>query len=779
MDVFSGKISPDQEIDNAFETGEGMNYAQFVAGIERLETIFTFTQMAGDVPIEHASLNASAWEGQTVTAVWGSLINNYGISNNVALTEVESEEKAFAELATLDGISCLDESEYFYFREKLRIVNPDLPTGQKARCGLVEEGPNLIMLANGSDASGVIQLHHTYRMIIRMEYLLPIGTSMPAAFQLWLDADTGKILKMIALVHNIAASGRVFNRDPGAGTTTLSFAVDPAVGSNYELEFSAMIDRIDFQADGYNAGDLTIPDSGASSTTFANFNQAPINNSANAICDSGGNSDFQQVNVFAELHRYTQQGIGLTVFTPFPRTGEFTVDVEVSGYCNASNGSDVLTFGACNGYFNASCPNLTGSPLTDRRINPAHDNTVIAHEHAHSLTPRFTNTRPSDWCGAVSCEIPTGWSVFHDLADAWPDHFESTNCTAGWYAKNQGGVDNSLNCANSSEGGAFPRAHELEWPFNPGNALDHFPEHRSLASGAYSEMQMPTAALWQVRTGMRSKCKWSGIPQYGVRFARALKRTGFFGASVPGSSDQGIYRYIHDFEEKLMDEWASAGSPGGPPAFVHNGPHTANKVSAGFAKGGTFLIPHVCLDSDAGTTDPSSCSGGTNGGDAVIDIDDNDPADDYSINGMLHEEVDFLELGGAAPSFHVWTGPRYQFNGSGAATFPNPSLCNEEYRVEVSDADTFPGGSTFNSGWVTVDRDPTTAGSAECYDEWTLPNAAWTSLQAGGDGTRIYFRVTTRFLGGGNERVSTEPGAGLWIVPPPYSVITSNGLSDY
>ena len=175
---------------------------------------------------------------------------------------------------------------------------------------------------------------------------------------------------------------------------------------------------------------------------------------------------------------------------------------------------------------------------------------------------------------------------------------------------------------------------------------------------------------------------------------------------------------------------------------------------------------------------PDSSLAGTNGGDAVIDIDDNDPADDYSINGALHEEVDFLELGGIAPSFDVWTGPRYQFNSSGIDINPNPSLCNEQYQVEVSDSPAFPAASTFSSGLITVDRDPT-SGGAECYDEWTLPAAAWTALQAGGAGTRIYYRVTTQNAGGTNVRVSTSPGAGQWTVPVPYSVITANGLSDY
>ena len=228
-----------------------------------------------------------------------------------------------------------------------------------------------------------------------------------------------------------------------------------------------------------------------------------------------------------------------------------------------------------------------------------------------------------------------------------------------------------------------------------------------------------------------------------------------------------------------MDEWTTAGSPGGPPAFIHNGAHTANKVSAGFARAGVFLIPSQCLDNDAATIDATSCPSGTNGGDAVIDIDDNDTADDYPTNNETHAEVDFLELGGPAPSFHVWTGPRYQFDGTGAGTNPNPSLCNAQYRVEVHTDPTFPNPGMVQSGWKDVDRDPSTP-NTECYAEWSPSVGQWNSLQSGGDGTRIYYRVKTRMSASVNERISTEPGAGLWTgVPPPYAVITSDGLSDY
>ena len=91
----------------------------------------------------------------------------------------------------------------------------------------------------------------------------------------------------------------------------------------------------------------------------------------------------------------------------------------------------------------------------------------------------------------------------------------------------------------------------------------------------------------------------------------------------------------------------------------------------------------------------------------------------------------------------------------------------------------FAAGSTINSAWIDVDVDPTTAASAECYGSWTPSAAEWTTLQAGGALSLLYYRARTRDAADGNERLSTEPGNGLWTVSAPYAVITADGQSDY
>ena len=764
LDVFTGKRQADKEIDNALEMGEGMNFAQFVAGVERLAIQYPFQQVdfgiVGNVPIEHTHIVASRWQQQGVTTVYGNVFNRYAIVNRVVLT-----------LEDCSGTVCIGDDT----------VTPAAIKALGAVKGVervVSKRPReravLVLLPYGTDAAGLPQMRYTYRMILR-----GISFKKEGEFRLWLDAETGQILKLIPLLQDtVPAQGAVYNRDPGVGTTLSPFEVDSSSGGQYTLKLSGVLNRVDYKGDGYDASDVTILDStNGSSATFANFNQAPINDAAQALCFSGANKAFQQVNFFGTIHRYYQTTLAQSIFTPFPISPWNPKVESASAGCNAWSDMD---YGACDGYFNAVCPDLANNFM-----NFAHDNTVVGHELAHNITQRLTDERPDDWCGMPSCSKPVGWigptdNLFHDLADFWADHFESTNCTAGWVSKNMGGVDNSLYCLNHTEGGGLPRLHQVTVPFNSASPGDHFPEHRTLTTGGYANGQMGAAALWQARVGMRSKCRPSGLPQFGVRFQRALKETGFLGFT-PGNTSVDNFRQLYDLETKMVDQWATSGSPMGPPAFAHNGPHTTNKVTAGFARAGLFLIPYQCLDGNPATTDATSCPTGENGGDAVIDIDDNDPADDLMINGVLHPEFDFLRLGGPAPVFNVWTGPRYKLDGAGGNhTINNPAPCNTKFRVEVSTDPAFPAASTILSPWIDVATNPTIAANDVGHGTWSPSATQWMMLQAGGVGTRIYYRARTRDAADGNERLSTMPGNGLWMmVPPPYAVITMDGRSDY
>ncbi|MDQ1817129.1 hypothetical protein RBA41_27865 [Massilia sp. CCM 9210] len=750
VDAFLGKRAPTDDVERNLMIARGLTYSQFKADIERQEIIYPFMQVEGDVPIEHTMLLASRWEGQTVTSVRGSLIHRYSIANARPQSPEGADLRAYAALSRVKGIDSVD--------------------GKR-----VLDGPFLVLLPYGNDSAGGVSLRYAWRMVVR-----GMSFGRPVPFRVWSDAATGTILKMRPLVSDVNAVGNVWRRDPGTGATQVrSFAVDPALGGQYTLKLAGVVSRVDHQGDGFDAEDVSVSSTlGGSSATLANFNQAPINNGASGVCSSGANPRFQQVNYFGVFHMNWKQSISHGIFTPFP-TSPWNPRIESgSAGCNAWSSMD---FGACQGYFDAACPNYSdGTTAGANYMNFAHDNTVVSHELAHNAVQRFTDDRPSNWCGMAPCAIPVGMSKLHDLADAWADHFDNTNCTAGWVAKNLGGVNASNNCQGSrghDEAGRLPRLHEVTTPFNPAIPGDHFPEHRDFSTIDYADMQIGSAILWQVREGMRSKCRPSGHPQYFVRFTRALKNAGLSGA--PGSGDRGIYNVLRDLELEMVEQWATSGLPGGPPAFAHNGNHTTNKVLAGFAKGGVFALPSACIDGDNTTSDAAICPAGENGGDAVIDMNDNDLADDLVVDGISHRETDFLKLGGPAPTFQVWTGPRFRFTGTSARPVSGTAICNAKYIVEASTDPAFSPASTINSGWRVVDLNTATPASPECSDTWT-PNAAqWTTLQSGGHLTRLYYRTRTRDALDGNERISTSPAAGLWTVPPPYAVITTTGGSDY
>lgn len=761
LDAYLGKSNPEWEIDHVLEIGEGMNFNQFIAGIERQEIQFPFQQVLGDVPIEHTMVLASRWEGQSVTTVRGVVFNNYIITNQVKLnTQKPAIDAAIKSLSTVKGVN--------------QVVSKT-----------PEDGPHLVLLPYGSDPTGRTILRYSYRMILRTVFQKEDGP-----FMIWLDAETGKILKLNPLFNNVQAVGLSYRRDPAGGEFQNTFDVDPATGGQYILKSQGLSNPVDYQGDGDLTNDLSVSDNAnGSSSTLANFNQAPINDPNEALCGTGSNKGFQQVNFLSSLNFYVKHMINLGIYTPFPKLGGTSSDspdpwnpqIEVAGYCNAHSS---MRFGACESYFNPACPDYSvGGNNGQNYMNFVHDKTVIAHELGHTIQPRLSYARPSDWCGSGTCSVPVGWIGFHDLADAWAAHLESTNCTGGWVGKNQLGVDASLNCANHFEG-SIPRLHEVSVPLDPSQPGDHFPEkpvYSLFGGGDYANGQIPAAALWEIRSGMRSKCRSSGVMQYAVRLVRALKNAGFVG-SVNPTNHIGLFKQLYDLELEMVDQWAISGSPAGPPAFNHNGPHTTNKVTAGFARTGLFLIPYQCLDGDSTTGEPGFCpisAGGGNGGDAVIDIDDNDTADDLTIGGVTHPETDFLELGGDAPTFNIWTGPRYTFDSSGDPVFSNPAPCNSRFRVEVSTDETFTGGTVITSPWINVDTDSTTPGSPECYGTWTPNASTWTTLQAGGPLSLLYYRVRTQDDSGGNERLSTMPGNNLWTVSPSYAVLTSDGQSDY
>ena len=748
VEVLRHRAAPNAAVDVALEDALGMSFEELVAEVERGETLVIFQQVVGEgeeVPIEHTGLLFSHSLDRGFSAQ-GALINDYLLANEPTLDDpVAAADRAMRELEGIQRVNLPREGE----------------------------GPQLVALPYGSTPDGRIHLRYVYRMI-----LVAQACQQEVPFLIWIDADNGSILKVEPLVTSAAkekkrtatrrakkevekkrvdAPATVYNRDPGFGKTTALLQLYVGEEGRISLEAEGL-NRLDFKDEGFDEHEVTIPFRDGESPSFDQF---PYNDASQSLCDSGTNKQFQQLHFFASLMRYRRYAAALGVDPVFSLAWKPAVESPMAG-CDAWSS---MSFGACEGYYHPECPNYSdGTNSLKNCLNFAHDSTVIAHEMGHNITAELTNRRPFDWCGEKTCALPVGWSALHHLADFWAGHLESTNCVGGWVCKNVGGVDAGLNCRSHAEGSGMPRLHELPLPFDPAAAGDHFPEHRRVAVGEYADMQILTAALWQVQVGLRSRSQTSGLFPFTVRFARALRKTGFLGLTPP-DSDLGIYQYSYDLESTLVDAWATADDS------------TVSKVTAAFARAGLFLVPYSCLDDDPATFDSGFCPAGDHGGDAVIEIDDNDPTDDATIRGTRYPEVDYLELGGPPPTFHVWTGPLYRFDGGGMAVLAGPAPCNRRYRVEVSTQGTFPQEGTFDSGWREVHGDPSAAAPPGCYGTWAPRGEQWAKLQTGGSGSRLYYRVTTTDANGKNLRISTDPGGGLYSVPPPYAVLTADGTA--
>lgn len=721
----------------ALLTALGMDLETYRQELTAPGRVVTYLQTVGGVPVEQAGLHIRQRHGWTPDSVSGALYDRVRVESDLVL----------------DGLSAQQVSE--------ALAGLELD-GELTVLELLD-GPDLMLVPYGVDqATGEVLLRHAWRSTVQLDW-----QGEGALALLHVDAEDGSLLAFKPWQGHatVPATGKVYRRGPDVGPVTADFEVDTAVAGEYVLQLLPHIRRVDMAADNLFFTEVAIPEVGSgSSPSFANFDQAPHNDHVNIECNiAPSGRGFEEVNLFQSLYRNRQVALTFGIWQPFPQAS-WTPRVSFLNtgqpVCQAYSS---MLFEACQGFVKPNCPNFSGA-----FIHHAHDRTVIAHEAAHHTVPRLTEGRPFNWCGGTGCPLPEGWDIFHDLADFWAAHVENTPCTGGWTAKNfLGGANGSFNCSPlSDEGGLLPREHEVATPFDPTDPADHFPEHGDLSQMDYAFGQVAAAALWQTRVGMRSRNRVAGHTLFWSRFQRALRFSGFANFNAPPASDRYLYQLLYDLESQMMDEWNFSAQFGS----------TSNKLTSGFARAGLFLIPPVCLDNDGSTVDARFCPNGENGGAAVIDIDDNMPSDDLTLDGVLHRETDYLEIGGVAPSFDVWTGPRWQFNGNTARPVTAAPQCNNRYWVEVSLDPAFASGPNLNSSWITVDTDVSTPASPECYGRWTPTSAQWASFTATvTPGSRVYYRVYTIDANGSNLMRSDQPGRGLWQTANAYAVMTTDG----
>ncbi len=721
---------PSRLADAAARDAFGVGFLEWKADLERPLVQYVYTQAVDGVPVESAMLTALRREGETVSLVHGALVGSFRIANRADRSQPgRAIAAAGAQLAAKTDME-----------------------GRPAQHG----EPELVLLP-GETVKGRTVLRYAWRVLLG-------APRSPETWMVWADAATGDLLRVAPQWSEATqvVKGVRWRRDPGScspgspGSCTepARFRVDPLANGKLPLQLKGVLLRVDVAVDGNLSSAVQVEASSA-----ADFLKNPVAGHADAVCSgkTGGNRQFRQVNAYSHVYSVREIVRSAGPVPAFPEKAmQIYVDVPAGdglgsvAYYDSADGEDArssLWIAEGEGHASDDCPAAAGL-----RLNGAQDATVLAHETAHLVMRRLQERRPRNWCRSGTCPLPDplGHGILHSLADGLAFLYTGTNCFAGWTGKNLGGEDASLNCSRHSEDGGFPRLAELP--------ADRFPEHRRPDHvGEYANGQIAAAVLWDIRQGMSSKAGDAGVVDLWVRLLRSLGSFGFQpltcssvdssdGRPRHSSCDRDVFLQLQDLERKMMGEWTAA--PGA-------GRQTASKVLSGWAEAGVFLTPLECLDGKADTKHPH-CQAADSALDAVIEIDDRDPAG-YPAGDA---EVDYLKRDGPPPGFRIWTGPHYRFTEAGAADTTAP-LCGQTYEVEAASDDKFKVNL-----WKSGVRSTST-----CQAGVTLDAAAWERLRRK---NRLYYRVTTTDQHG-TTRVSTAPGAGAFPVDPPFAVINPSG----
>jgi hypothetical protein len=722
----------------------------------------------GGVPVEHKGVLAIQHGNErAVSSVFGSVLANTRIVNQVGLVAQAALQRGFAALVKLEG----------------------LPPGPKPK------GPaQLVLLPYGAPADDktVTALRFAYRT--RVDAARPVPGSNRtelAAYLAWIDASNGDLLKYVPESGNAALNRSVIPwcRDPSeAVSAQCSVSVpltDGATPGTYTLSNANLV--------------LTYP--GVKSLPPGMLSELfPTPPQANEACNSAAN--FRGASAFAQLEkaRKTVQNGGK--FIGFG-TSQLRAVLDEAGLQDSANFSQ-LSLSFIQGALSPAAPPGAIADCThgaDQLLNGAEDTTILAHEYAHLVTMQQQNGNPSNNCGASDCPIlnPYNRRFFHDYSDGVAAMLAESPCIGGWTAKNVteghtgvgmvGGSareDVARACGDSQEGFALPRlvyadarpesAFAATGAFMMGASAatapavrtDAFPVHRvglNASPGEYGDGQIIGAALWHLWQGVKSQAKLQGgMPVWG-RLNEAVWSTGFSSTVCPVSDtscDVNIYRAGRELLLHLTDAW-----------LANYGSQSLNKLLGGFARAGLFLAPPACLQGAfkdvTPPLDPQFCPTMKDGADAIVDIDDGDPSDFSERFGIRMADDDFVK-DGATPTFRIWTGAPYAFDPvAGTTLAPVALLCNDTFLVQVRHA-----GDTAWTDDASGTTKPSSNPMSPCYAEAPMINTALFKLADKDNGfATVEYRVLTNrgdIKTGPTPRDSIMPGNGLWSATSPTPV---------
>lgn len=714
----------------------GLTFRDLSREIEREEILHLAIQMHGSIPIEGAEFLGVARRDETVSSYRGRAVHRYACVHRVTGSP---GAPAIMEVARR-ALERLD-------------ITPQMAGSPP---------PNLVLLPSGVDASGDrVLLSPAWRL--RLE---GVWKKRRFVFFAWIDTRSGEILKLVttpqtsvsvsqARSASVSATGLGWVRDPSTASEVREFRVDAKSGGVFGLQLQGLSRLLDASI-GEAGSDVQL---NQLVNGRADFTTVKPTLELNDGCDPKNVA--AQINLFSLLYFYRDYFSSLGAY-PTPKEGTEWAPTLSKDPLDCGSSSS-LTFSGCRGYSQLTEGQIQGcsdfhtvdTPALQNYLHFGHDNTLITHELGHILVNRHTAERDVGLCGSPGCVGPVDLGPLHDLADAWAGHFQNTNCIGGWVGRNMGGAGMGRNCATSTEDRILPRLHELSIPFDRLRPGDHFPEHRRLVNGDfdYADMQIAAAALWQVREGLRSLNMPIAHPLYGSYLLKTIRSLPNVDPRVTRYSDLGNYQALRLVGSTLIQQWmgtiaSTNESPGSEPV---------NKIVAGFAKAGVFMIDPRCI----GPSLVDDCSGG----DAVVDVDLQ--ATDRQGGPWLESNSVYLGSGQRWPSFQVWTGPHYWFNDEeSVAPMTGLARCHKKFRIEFSTSVDF--SPAFAAPWQEVSINNDDATRAPCYGTWPASAADWRSfvatLPAGA--RTLYYRALTVNGNDADARLSTKPGNGTWHIKP-------------
>lgn len=457
-------------------------------------TIYRFDQYFENVIIDNTAISITNRNQNEIVSLHGKFYNTVNPTNKKSLSLKEATSKAIAQIKT----------------------------------------ENKVEIVKGNNMGEIVLLPYTDGF----KFTWKTEVSAEGPYQVWIDAETGKVLQLFPLFFFDNAKGLAFYPDPNSPTREMTFEVDAAAGGVYTLKNAGVVTLTNVGTDG-TSGIVTVPDD-ASGT--ANFNVAPINGTkVERTSQAGYNGLFQQVNIYA--HIFNERKMYMLLGSQnFGQVDVTFNKVGGNSFCcpPAFHIGDATTSAStlCN-------PGGTGVAV----FNAGCDGTVIAHEFGHRLNGLQYGVGGGSMTGAIN----------EGLADFWACTNFDTNTFAGWWGHN---------CASATQSGWCPRASE---------ALDIFPEHKNLTDASnevHSAGQIMSWAQWSSRQGMNDATDF-GTLSINLNTIKAMTTAGI------GVLTNGTDKSIHDSYQDLLKQLAP----------LYKSSRLIHKLVAGYARAGIFLSP--------------------------------------------------------------------------------------------------------------------------------------------------------------------------------------------